>query len=56
MKIEVIIYTETNGHRNSLDTPHTDLKAAMREIEKAIKEGKDIQVKVNDKKKLERNA
>ncbi len=25
---------------------HTDLKAAMREIEKAIKEGKDIQVKV----------
>jgi hypothetical protein len=24
----------------------------MREIEKAIKEGKDIQVKVNDKKKL----
>jgi hypothetical protein len=29
-------------------------EAAMREIEKAIKEGKDIQVKVNDKKKLER--
>jgi len=56
MKIEVIIYTETNGQRNSLDTAHTDLKAAMREIEKAIKEGKDIQVKVNDKKKLERNS
>jgi hypothetical protein len=47
MKIEVIVYTETNGHRNSLDTAHKSWKTAQREIAKALKNKKDVLVKVD---------
>lgn len=44
MKMELIVYTEINGQRNSLDTAHTDIDSVIREIKKALLNGKNIQV------------
>lgn len=44
MKIEVIVYTEINGQRNSRDTVYKDVNSAIREIKKALQTGMTVQI------------
>jgi hypothetical protein len=46
MKIEVIIYTETNGQRNSVDHALNNIPDALKVVKKAMEEGKCMEIKV----------
>lgn len=46
MKIEVIVYIEVNGQRNSRDTVYKDIDSAIREIKSAIKSGNSMHIQV----------
>lgn len=45
MIIDITVYTITNGQRNSVDHAVNNIPEALKVIEKALKEGKQINVK-----------
>jgi len=49
MFIDVQIYTITNGQRNSVDHAINNIPEALRLVEKALKQGKCINIKIRAK-------
>ena len=46
MLIDITVYTITNGQRNSVDHALNNIPEAVKVIEKALKEGKCMEIKV----------